>query len=180
MYFNSMPKIYYDSQNNKNPKVVTNLLRRVGVRAKIKTNIALFDTYRVKAGETPEIIAHKLYGDSELHWIVMLINNVTDRYHDWPMNFSQFNEYLQEKYVDSDGNSTASEVHHYEIEQESGNTKTKIEVTDLTNYPTASTVTNYEYEQRRQDELREIRLLDPEYVKDFVREYKSLMNESSV
>ena len=85
MYFNSMPKIYYDSQNNKNPKVVTNLLRRVGVRAKIKTNIALFDTYRVKAGETPEIIAHKLYGDSELHWIVMLINNVTDRYHDWPI-----------------------------------------------------------------------------------------------
>ena len=180
MYFNSMPKIYYDSQNNKNPKVVTNLLRRVGVRAKIKTNIALFDTYRVKAGETPEIIAHKLYGDSELHWIVMLINNVTDRYHDWPMNFSQFNTYLQEKYVDSDGNSTASEVHHYEIEQESGNTKTKIEVTDLTNYPTASTVTNYEYEQRRQDELREIRLLDPEYVDDFVKEYKVLMDESSI
>ena len=180
MYFNSMPKIYYDSQNNKNPKVVTNLLRRVGVRAKIKTNIALFDTYRVKAGETPEIIAHKLYGDSELHWIVMLMNNVTDRYHDWPMNFSQFNTYLQEKYVDSDGNSTASEVHHYEIEQESGNTKTKIEVTDLTNYPTASTVTNYEYEQRRQDELRQIRLIDPQYVDDFIREYKSLMKESSI
>ena len=39
---------------------------------------------------------------------------------------------------------------------------------------------NYEYEQRRQDELREIRLLDPEYVKDFVREYKSLMNESII
>ena len=180
MYFNSIPKIYYDSQNNKRPKVVTNLLRRVGVRAKIKTNIALFDTYRVKAGETPEIIAHKLYGDSELHWIVMLINKVTDRYHDWPMNLSQYNTYLQEKYVDSDGNSTASEVHHYEIEQESGNTKTKIEVTDLTNYPTASTVTNYEYEQRRQDELREIRLLDPEYVDDFVKEYKVLMDESSI
>ena len=28
-----------------------------------------------------------------------------------------------------------SGVHHYEIEQTSGNTKTKIEVTDLTNYP---------------------------------------------
>ena len=103
MYFNSIPKIYYDSQNNKRPKVVTNLLRRVGVRAKIKTNTALFDTYRVKAGETPEIIAHKLYG-----------------------------------------------------------------------------VTNYEYEQRRQDELREIRLLDPEYVDDFVKEYKVLMDESSI
>ena len=49
MYFNSMPKIYYDSQNNKNPKVVTNLLRRVGVRAKIKTNISnLLNEYFLK------------------------------------------------------------------------------------------------------------------------------------
>ena len=155
-------------------------MRRVGLRTKVKSNKLFFDTYDVKEGETPESLADKLYGDSELHWIVMLMNNVTDRYHDWPMNFSQLNAYLQEKYVDSDGNSTASEVHHYEIEQESGNTKTKIEVTDLTNYPTASTVTNYEYEQRRQDELREIRLLDPEYVDDFVKEYKVLMDESSI
>ena len=180
MYFKNFPTIIYDSEGIGEFKDVKNLLRRVGLRATTRGDVLLFDTYDVKNGETPESIAHKLYGDSELHWIVMLVNNITDRYHDWPMNFSQFNAYLRDKYVDSDGNSTASDVHHYEIEQESGNTKTKIEVTDLTNYPSASTVTNYEYEQRRQDELREIRLLDPEYVKDFVREYKLLMNESSI
>ena len=180
MYFNAIPKIYYDSANNKNPKVVTNLLRRVGLRAKVKTNSLLFDTYKVREGETPEIIAHKLYDDPELHWIVMLVNDVIDRYHDWPMAESQFNSYLNQKYVDSDGNSNTNGVHHYEIEQQSGNTKTKIEVTDLINYPSASTVTNYEYEQKRQDELREVRLLDPQYIKDFVREYKLLMNESSI
>ena len=180
MYFNTNPKIYYDSANSKNPKIVTNLLRRVGIRAKVKTNTLLFDTYKVKEGETPEIIAHKLYCDSELHWVVMLVNDITDRYHDWPMNSLQFNAYLNQKYVDSDGNSNTNGVHHYEIEQQSGNTKTKIEVTDLINYPSASTVTNYEYEQKRQDELREVRLLDPQYIKDFVREYKLLMNESSI
>ena len=78
MYFNAIPKIYYDSANNKNPKVVTNLLRRVGLRAKVKTNSLLFDTYKVREGETPEIIAHKLYDDPELHWIVMLVNDVID------------------------------------------------------------------------------------------------------
>ena len=174
MYFNTIPKIYYDSENKKQPKIVTNLLRRVGIRAKVKTNTLLFDTYKVKEGETPEIIAHKLYGDTELHWVVMLVNNITDRYHDWPMNNLQFNTYLNQKYTNTDG------VHHYEIEQQSGDTTTKIEVTDLINYPSASTVTNYEYEQKRQDELREIRLLDPQYIKDFVREYKLLMNESSI
>ena len=173
MYFNSIPKIYYDSQNNKRPKVVTNLLRRVGVRAKIKTNTALFDTYRVKAGETPEIIAHKLYGDSELHWIVMLMNNVTDRYHDWPMNFSQFNAYLQEKYVDSDGNSTASEVHHYEIAQSSGDTTIKIQVPQGTSG--ATTVTNYEYETALNEEKRKIDLLRNDYLGFFTEEFASLI-----
>ena len=174
MYFANFPLIIYDSVGDGNFKIVTNLLKRVALRTKVRTNTLLYDTYDVKEGETPEIIAHKLYGDTELHWIVMLVNNITDRYHDWPMNNLQFNTYLNQKYTNTDG------VHHYEIEQQSGDTTTKIEVTDLINYPSASTVTNYEYEQKRQDELREIRLLDPQYIKDFVREYKLLMNESSI
>ena len=97
MYFNTIPKIYYDSVGDKNPKIVTNILRRVGLRAKVKTKSLLFDTYDVKEGETPEIIAHKLYGESELHWIVMLVNNVVDRFHDWPMSVPQFNSYINEK-----------------------------------------------------------------------------------
>ena len=180
MYFNLMPKIYYDSAGIGQPKIVTNLMRRVGLRAKIKTNTMLFDTYKVKEGETPEIIAHKMYGDSELHWIVMLVNNIIDRYHDWPMSTNQFNSYLNQKYVDADGNPNMSGVHHYEIDQTSGDTKVTIEVTDLTTYPSASTVTNYEYEQRRQDRIREIRLLDPRYKDLFVDEYENLMKESDI
>ena len=180
MYFNSMPKIYYDSAGTGQPKIVTNLMRRVGLRTKVKTNTMLFDTYKLREGETPEIIAHKLYGDPELHWIIMLVNNVIDRYHDWPMSTNQFNSYLNQKYVDADGNPNTGGVHHYEIDQTSGDTKVTIEVTDLTTYPNASTVTNYEYEQRRKDEIREIRLLDPQYKDIFIDEYKNLMKESNV
>jgi len=174
MYFNSMPKIYYDSAGTGNPKIVTNLMRRVGLRTKVKTNTMLFDTYDVREGETPEILAHKLYGDPELHWIVMLVNNVIDRYHDWPMSTPQFNSYLIDKYVNTDS------VHHYEITQTSGDTKKTIEVTDIITYPNALIVTNYEYEQRRQDKLRQIRLLDPQYKDIFVDEYKNLMKESNI
>jgi len=181
MYFNDIPKIYYDSYGTKNPKIVTNLLRRVGFRAKVKTNTLLFDTYSVREGETPEIIAHKLYGDSELHWVVMLVNDVIDRYHDWPMSTPQFNSYINQKYVDSDGDPNPSGVHHYEIAQTSGDTSITIEVPNNTGANvSASTVTNYEYEQRLQDQKRQIRLLDPRYIPSVIEEYKNLMNESSV
>ena len=110
----------------------------------------------------------------------MLVNDIVDRYHDWPMGTSQFNSYLNQKYVDTDGNLNTSGVHHYEIDQTSGDTKVTIEVTDIITYPNAKIVTNYEYEQRRQDGIREIRLLDPQYKDIFIDEYKNLMKESNI
>ena len=182
MYFDSFPKIFYDSVGQGNPKVVTNLLRRVAIRAKVKTNTMLYDTYDVKSGETPEIIADKLYQDPELHWIVMLVNNITDRYHQWPMKEQQFNTFINEKYDNPDG------VHHYEISQESGDTSTKIEVYanealytgDTDFYNSATIVTNREYEEREQDKKRQIRLLDPRYVDEFVDEFEGLIGESII
>ena len=55
--------------------------------------------------------ADKLYGDPELHWVIMIVNNITDRYHQWPMNYSQFLQYINDKYDDVDG------THHFEIVQ---------------------------------------------------------------
>ena len=94
MYFDSFPVIPYDAKGDLNFKDVTNLLRRVGMRAKLKTNTLLYDTYDVKEGETPEMIAHKLYGDTELHWVILLVNDITDRYHQWPMTGGQFLDYF--------------------------------------------------------------------------------------
>tara|TARA_B100000287_G_scaffold328111_2_gene312592 strand:- start:2412 stop:2939 length:528 start_codon:yes stop_codon:yes gene_type:complete len=175
MYFEQFPTIPYDSQGNGKFKNVKNLLRRVGIRAKVKTNTMLYDTYDVKNGETPESIAHKLYGDAELHWVIMLINNITDRYHDWPMTEAQFLQFVNDKYSNPDG------THHYEISQSSGSTKKKIDVgTDNTDYPSATLITNYEYERELQDSKRKIRLLDPSYIEKFIDEYKKLMSESVI
>jgi|TARA_R110002050_G_scaffold80362_3_gene171925 hypothetical protein len=175
MYFKEFPTIPYDSEGNGKFKDVKNLLRRVGVRAKIKTNTSLYDTYDVKNGESPESIAHKLYGDSELHWVILLLNNVTDRFHDWPMSEAQFIQFVNDKYDNVDA------IHHYEIPQSSGDTSKKINVgTSNSDYPTATAITNFEHEQEQQDIKRKIRLLDPSFVPSFVSEFKSLMKESII
>ena len=177
MYFKSFPIIPYDSVGDLQFKDVTNLLRRVGLRTKLKSNTSLYDTYDVKEGETPEMIAFKLYGDSELHWIILIVNDITDRYHQWPMNFSQFNEYLNDKYSNPDG------IHHYETTQTSGDTKVKIEVVndvDEDAYTGLTPITNREYEESEQDVKRSIRLLDPSFVDQFVDEYKKLISETII
>ena len=173
MYFANFPLIVYDSVGNGEYKLVTNLLKRVAVRSKIKINTSFFDTYDVKEGETPEILADKLYDDPELHWIVLMVNDITDRYHQWPQNQNQFLADINDKYSNVDA------THHYEISQVSGDTTIKIDIgTDNTDYPTASIVTNYEYEEDLQDKKRKVRLLDPAYVEDFIAEFEKLMGES--
>ena len=175
MYFKQFPTIPYDSQGTGKFKDVKNLLRRVAIRSKVKTNTMVYDTYDVKNGETPESIAFKLYGDAELHWVIMLVNDITDRYHDWPMSEAQFLQFVNDKYDNVDA------VHHYEIAQSSGDTSTKINIgTSNADYPTATAITNFEHEQEQQDIKRKIRLLDPSFLEDFVEEFKLLMRESNI
>ena len=177
MYFDAFPVIPYDSKGDLNYKDVTNLLRRVGMRAKLKSNTLLYDTYNVKEGETPEMIAHKLYGDPQLHWIILLINEITDRYHQWPMSGGQFLDYLNDKYSNPDA------IHHYETTQTSGDTKVKIEVfneVDDDAYTGLTPITNREYEEQQQDQRRKIRLLDPSFVEQFIDEYQKLIGETAI
>jgi hypothetical protein len=178
MYFEQFPVIYYDAVGNGDPKVVTHLLKRVALHSKASETIALFDTYDVRNGETPEMIAHKYYDDAEYHWVILLINNITDRYHQWPMNTRQFLSHLAERYDNVDA------VHHYEIYQESGDTSVKINIgtsnvdVDGNTIADATLVTNREYEEEKQDVLRKIRLLDPEYLEQFVEEFERLVSET--
>ena len=177
MYFVNFPLIPYDSVGNGQFKIVTNLLKRVAVRSKVKTNTALYDTYDVKEGESPEIIAHKLYDDPELHWVVLMTNDITDRFHQWPLSAAQFNQYVPDKYDDVNG------THHYEIAQDSGDTTIKIWVendADTDAYTGLTPITNYEYELTEQDRKRQIQLLDPNYLNIFINEFDKRMKESII
>jgi hypothetical protein len=164
----------YDVKGNKNYKLLPNILRRVKLRQSIRTGSFLFDNYDVQDGERPEDIAFKLYGDAELHWVVLMTNNVTDRYYQWPLTQPQFQEHLEDKY----GLANIDAVHHYEKTQDSGPTSSRdsshlVECNSDDGDPVI--ISNRQYEQRLQDEYRQIRLLDPKYLSTFVEEFESLI-----
>jgi len=132
----------------------------------------LYDTYDVPSGERPEVTAFKHFGDTELHWIILLTNDVTDAYYGWPLSDQDFEKYVTDKYTNPQG------IHHYEITQSSGDTtgngpddySHKIEVNSTE--AGAESVSNYEYERRLQDEKRTIRLLNPQFLGLFIEEFE--------
>ena len=175
-YFEKFPKIYYDTKGDGNYKVMTDILTRIKLNDAVKENILEFDYYNVKDGETPEMIAHKYYEDPELHWTIIVANDIIDYYTEWPMSVRKFEEFVKDKYDNPQGR------HHYEITQTSGETTTTIEVgsSDLTlaDYPTATIISNYTYEERLQEERRQIRLIQPQYISTFVKDFEKKLNEA--
>ena len=174
-YFETFPKRLYDIANTGNPKLVTDIFRRMKVRDNIKDNAALFATYNVVPGDTPEMIAYKHFGSTDYFWIICLMNDITDRFYDWPLTDQAFEEYVKQKYENPGA------IHHYEKAQSSGATTqqgpgnfdhvVEVNSTDAD----AQSVSNYEYEQRLQDKKRQIKLLDKAYLNDFVAEFERLV-----
>jgi hypothetical protein len=167
----------YDMKGDQNYKLLPDILRRVKLRTGIRSGTFLFDNYDVKDGERPEDIAFKLYGDAEYHWIVLMTNNITDRYYQWPLSQPQFQEYITDKY----GAGSEDAVHHYEKTQDSGPTSSRdnshlVECNSDDGDP--AIISNRQYEQRKQDEYRQIRLLDKRYLGAFVEEFETLINEN--
>ena len=168
-YFTRFPTIMYDPAGDGSAKVITNIMSRVRLRASMKKEIIMLDKYKVKENETPEIVADKHHGSVYYHWVVMLVNNISDVIHDWVKSTRQLQKYLQSKYTEAQ----LTEAHHYEIPQSSGDTTVNIQVPQGTS--DAVTITNYEYETALNESKREIDLLRNEYLEFFVEEFDELI-----
>ena len=152
-------------------------MTRVKVRDKVANEISLYDTYNVPSGERPEDTAFKHFGSAQLHWVILLTNNITDVYYDWPMSEQAFETFIRDKYTNPDA------IHHYEVTKSSGKTTASgpddysylIEVnSDATG---AQSVSNREFEQRLQDQKRQINLLNPQFLGIFIQEFEKLISK---
>jgi hypothetical protein len=107
-YFNNFPKLDYDLQLNNEKSFVTNIVSRFDIDDKLKENSSIYYEYDIEDGETPEILAAKYYDSPEKHWIVLAMNNIVDPQFDWPLSYSQFNQYVDLKYSTSNYADTAN------------------------------------------------------------------------
>ena len=115
-YFDMFPNIYYSAKGDGKFTIMKDIMSRVKMISSVKENVLGFDYYDVKDGETPEMIAHKYYGDVNLHWTIFIANDIIDYYEDWPMSTQRFEEFVKNKYTNPQA------IHHYEISQTSGDT----------------------------------------------------------
>ena len=163
-YFKYFPIITYDVRGKKNQfqiDVITNILVRIRKKLDL-TNLAFFDEYFLQDGDTPESLAHQVYNDSQLHWVILYTNYMTNPYYDWPLTYFDLKKFVDKKY------SNINAVHHYE---------------DVDGYEVDSTasgataITNFIYEETLNDAKRNIKVIKIEYVAQIIDELQLLIKE---
>jgi hypothetical protein len=98
-YFNYFPKTsYYLSDDAKSVDTVTNIMSRFKFNATFKDQLVMYYKYDITDGETPEIIADKLYGSPEKHWMILAVNNIKNPQFDWPLRYNDLTKYIDIKY----------------------------------------------------------------------------------
>ena len=111
-YFSTLPKIIYTDPSGVS-SLYTNLMARASIIPSLLQNPLVFYKYDIQEGDTPEIIAYKYYGDSYRYWIVLFANQILDPQWDWPLNYNQFNSYINDKYGYNESLQTWSVLNPY-------------------------------------------------------------------
>jgi hypothetical protein len=171
---------------------VKNLFKRIALRQDIYQDLSFFTKYEILGNDRPDNIASKVYGRSDLDWVVLTSNNIINIQDEWPMSQLEFDAYLLNKYGTYDNLNSS---HHYEttelknsddviIVQKGLQVPSTYSITYyfdsgidsgmVTSYPVVE-VTNYQYEEKLNNNKRSIYLLKPRYLNVIMDDFEELM-----
>lgn len=137
---------------------MTDITRNIRFRRDILSQITVYDEYDIVDGETPEIIAEKVYGNSQYHWIVMLANDIYDYKTDFPLTQLALDKFVEDKYGDQ-----ADAIKHY---------------VDASGYIVnqdvagATPVSNRQYEETVNESKRRIKLISKDLIATVLKNFK--------
>lgn len=99
-YFNFLPNILYRDEFG-NSIVVRNIITRGQILDVLKESAASAAEYRIRDGEKPETLAHRVYGRSDYHWLILLFNEIIDPYFQWPLTMNEMEHHMDDVYSGS-------------------------------------------------------------------------------
>lgn len=178
--FANYNKIMYPLTDENGKQKIYNM---VDIMTRIKLIITeedlldLTDRYVISDHETPEFVSLRLYGTPDYYWTILFINEMYDYISDWHMNDDQLEKYCEGNYDNIDAD-------HYIIDdfgivvmnpdpdlldfQES--------FTNVKRTNNLQTITAFAWENIQNESRREIRVIKPNRIVDFVRIYNEKLN----
>jgi hypothetical protein len=116
-FFDKFPLIRYQISGVKYSsfQTIRNLLFRTSIIREALSNSSSYIKYVIRDGDTPEILAAKVYGDPQAHWMILYANDILDAQYDWPMTSTVFPKYMIDKYRAAAEEDRGETLEDYEV-----------------------------------------------------------------
>ena len=185
-----LPDLFYNFSSrplDSDYLLVKNIWRRAQILVEYKSQVTLFTEENVRDGERPEDVATRLYSNPFYNWTILVINDITDVYSQWPKSVSQLQDFINDKY-----DNPMATKHHVttEVKDANGNIIVPAGKVVPSNYQIAyyngsntvtaipvASVTNATYETELNSKKQNIQVVKPELIEDFVSVYYEISNK---
>ena len=190
---NKLPDLLYNfSSKPLDPDflMVKNIWRRAQIITEFKSQVSLFVEDQVGDGERPEDVATRLYSNPFYNWTILIINDITDYYAQWPRSVTQLQDFVNQKY----DNAQATK-HHVTTEVKDANNNIIVPAgkvvasnfqvayyngsTTVTANPVVS-VSNAMYETELNSKKQAIQVVKPDLIEDFVATYGEILKKGRI
>jgi len=198
-FFENFPSIAYTLDDGASEQVIKDIFKRAILSKEFQNNNSYYETYEVLGEETPEQLSFRFYGTSELHWLILLTNNIIDPRFEWPLNQDNLVKQTQDKYGSERDIFTVNRAVNtkgYQVEtffillEESTHKNPKRLIIEASNDQGINTPiaykesevgtdfqSNYEVEEMKNESYRLIKILKAEIVERVLTDYNALINQ---
>tara|TARA_B100000902_G_scaffold21392_1_gene25719 strand:+ start:2584 stop:3237 length:654 start_codon:yes stop_codon:yes gene_type:complete len=185
-----LPSFSQNRTSSSDSYITKNLFKRGKIRDDFFQNAVAFEKFLIVGDDRPDNVAEKVYGDSQLDWVVLISNNILNVRDEWPMSQYDFQRYMNNKYDPEQLN----QIHHYETvdvrDEEDililqGGMVVDANFTfkysqDGDNYSLSGSqilksFTYYEYETKRNDKKRDIYVVRSNYLDMIIDDMRQIM-----
>ena len=97
-FFENFPRIAYTLDNSETEQVVKDIFKRAILSKEFQNNNSYFELYEILGSETPEQLSFRFYGTQDLHWLILLTNNIVDPRFEWPLSQDNLIKQTEAKY----------------------------------------------------------------------------------
>jgi len=185
-----LPSFSQNRTSSSDSYITKNLFKRGKIRDDFFQNAVAFEKFLIVGDDRPDNVAEKVYGDSQLDWVVLISNNILNVRDEWPMSQYDFQRYINNKYDPEQLN----QIHHYETVDVRDEEDILIlqggMVVDANfifkysqdgdNYSLSGSqilksFTYYEYETKRNDKKRDIYVVRSNYLDMIIDDMRQIM-----
>ncbi|UYA57498.1 baseplate wedge subunit [Synechococcus phage S-CREM1] len=188
-YFSNVPNIRVGVPGMETSQqeyvTIKNIFRRVkGVFLSMKRD-TIFEKYTIPGDEKPYQVSQRIYKTPDYEWIILLTNDITNIYSEWPLSQREFEDMMQRKY-----GTRSNETKHWVTKEVIFENMVIVQPGIIVNQnytykrpdgviiggdSLVRPISHYEYEYELNENKRLIYLLNPVYIDEFDRQMRELL-----